>query len=132
MIKMINICTKCNRPRSSSELKCSICEPDVKDIIRVAKTLFPIATVECAVKVLNGMLTCDREAIETLIEYRVPCNEELLNHPTAQVVASPDGILKIGLLGVLNGIFGCGADSIAYIVAVFDDNGKLIRFETLG
>jgi len=66
----------------------------------------PKITPEDAIKVLNEALGCDHDAIKALIECRVSCNEELANHPTIQVRAyDPEGY-KVGLLGILNGLFG--------------------------
>lgn len=82
-----------------------------------------------AVEALNSMLLCDREAVEAVIEHRVPCNKALADHPTAQVVLSENESYRVGALGVINGVFGCNENGIGFIFAVFDDDGKLVKFE---
>jgi hypothetical protein len=52
---------------------------------------------------LNDLISIDAQAICDLIELRVPCKFE--NHPTTQV-SLIDFEHKVGLLGILNGIFG--------------------------
>ena len=81
------------------------------------------------IDVLNGALALDREAVEVLVEQRVPCNEALADHPTIQVQGDDSGA-AVGLLGVLNGLFGTDEEGWGPIAAVFDDDdGHLIRFE---
>lgn len=61
---------------------------------------------------LNDMLATDPAAVEALISTRVPINDVLAKHPTIQctsVLQLAGKDLKIecvGLLGVLNGLFG--------------------------
>lgn len=64
---------------------------------------------ERVVAFLNELLQLDRPAIAALTENRIPCNQEIANHPTCQV-GSYHGGLQIGLLGVLNGL--CGIDEL--------------------
>ena len=69
-------------------------------------------TAEHAVAVLNRMLTADPDAVEDLVAYRVPCNATLADDETVQVDCivrrgePVPGTERVGLLGVLNGIFG--------------------------
>jgi hypothetical protein len=79
---------------------------------------------------LNEYLAIDPQAIHSLIEYRVPTNQALTDHPSVQVNAEGE-VPVVGLLGILNGIVGVIPGSeVGYITAVFDDdNGKLLRFE---
>lgn len=92
----------------------------------------PTVSVEDAIQFLNELLELDRPAIAALIANHVPCNKDLAEHPTVQVRAQHDGYL-IGMLGILNGLFGTDENLFGPIVAVFDDNGrkynKLVRFE---
>ena len=91
------------------------------------------ATPESAIELLNEALTSDPEAMEVLFEVRIFCNEELANHPTIQVmdVQKSDGspAYKVGLLGLLNGIFGVDERGIGAISAVYDDTGDLVEFK---
>ncbi len=84
--------------------------------------------VSLAIRVLNEITSLDRNALEALVEYRVPCNSGLTGHPTVQVV-QVEGRDHVGFLGILNGIFGARVDGIGHITAVFEDDGTLLRFE---
>jgi len=80
-------------------------------------------TVNDAVVVLNEAFRADPEAMSALIETRVSCNESLASHPTIQVLAGEDGSNpKVGLLGILNGLFGVRGDGRGHIEATYDDS----------
>ena len=89
----------------------------------------PIVKPHDAVKVLNSAVLSDSEAMNALVETRVPCNDALADHPTIQVLADDDGSnARVGLLGILNGIFGTMDNGRGFIEAVCDDDGKLKGF----
>ena len=69
------------------------------------------------IKTLNEALKLDKSAVVELLETRVPCNEDLANHPTIQVTHEN----KVGLLDILNGIVGVKSNGWGYITAVFKD-----------
>ena len=79
---------------------------------------------------LNEYLAIDPSALHHLIEFRVPTNQALADHPSVQVNAEGETPV-VGLLGILNGIVGVIPGSeIGYITAVFsDDESTLLRFE---
>lgn len=82
-------------------------------------------TIEHAVEVLNEALNLDQEAVQNLVMSRHPCNAALAAHPTIQVSDAP----AVGMLGLMNGLFGinrygCGG----IIVEIDDDTGRVIRF----
>lgn len=79
------------------------------------------------VALLNELIALDRDAIEKLIAARVQCNQALADHPSVQVLAV-SGDFWVGMLGVLNGIYGCNQESVGYIEAHLDDNQRLVRF----
>lgn len=81
------------------------------------------------IQLLNDLIKIDPKAIEDLIEQRVECSEELADHPTFQVNIYDGEHPKIGLLGVLNGLFGTNEEGWGPIAAVFNDEKKLIKFE---
>lgn len=93
------------------------------------KGMFLQVSLDETIQFLNGLLELDRPAIAALIANRVPCNESLANHPTVQVNAQHGGYW-VGILGILNGLFGIDEkDGWGYIVAVFDDDTHaLLRF----
>lgn len=78
---------------------------------------------------LNALLTNEdtRADIQSLLDRRVPCSDATVAHPTIQV----DG-LTFGFLGLLNGVVGVKpGGSSGYVAAVYDDSGKLTKFEAL-
>jgi hypothetical protein len=76
-------------------------------------------SVDHALQILNEMLAADPDAAKSLVETRVLCNEVLADHLTIQVMGDPDGF-RVGLLGVLNGIFGTEGDGGGPIAAHFE------------
>jgi hypothetical protein len=80
-----------------------------------------------AVDFLNELLALDRPVIAALIANRVPCNKALADHPTVQAGAQHGGY-HVGMLGILNGLFGTYEDGYGPITAEFGDNGLLVRF----
>lgn len=70
-----------------------------------------------------------REDVERLVETRIKAtSQETLDHPSIQSI---DG--EVGFLGLLNGILGTIPEGKfkgwGYVMAVFDDDGKLMRFQ---
>lgn len=102
-------------------------------------------TLDRAIEVLNEALAIDPLAITWLMTNRVPCNLEFLNHPTIQVgwlpkdgsnpepgtpnVDDGNSTLALGMIGLLNGIFGCHLSGEGFICAEFDEvGGPISRF----
>ena len=89
-------------------------------------------SIDQAIQILNRFVKADPEAMRLLLETRVNCNETLAGDPTCQV-AGWDGITKVGLLGVLNGLFGTIPEGARQgwgpIAAIFsDDETVLLEF----
>lgn len=81
-------------------------------------------TPDDAILVLNEAVRADPDAVLALMEHRVPCNDDLGDHPTIQVrvinpppappnadatnpaILAPPKTCEVGLLGIINGIFG--------------------------
>jgi len=107
--------------------------------IIMAKEIKKSITIEQAIEVLNEAFKLDARTIQWLINNRVPCNAELAGHPTIQVKAIQRRHIyggepvryEIGLLGIINGLFGVNENESGYIAAEFDDDGKLIGFKSL-
>ena len=76
------------------------------------------------IDLLNEALKLDSKAISDLIAYHAPCNESLGNHPTIQV--APEGV---GMLGILNGLFGVSDRGWGSIAVVVEDDGTVVGFE---
>lgn len=79
--------------------------------------------VQQAVDLLNELNAIDGNAISDLIDKRSFCNNQLGEHPTVQC-GMHHGHCTVGLLGVLNGLFGDG--SYGPIVAVCKSDGKTV------
>lgn len=62
-------------------------------------------TVDEALVLLNGLLELDESAVLTLLANRVSCNKALADHPTVQT-RSEKGGYNMGILGIINGLFG--------------------------
>ena len=84
--------------------------------------------VNIAIDYLNSLLLLDRDAVTALVMHRVPCNEKIINNPEIQTLTE-DGVSSVGLLGILNGLFGLDEDNRPFIVAEvnYDDN-KIEKF----
>jgi len=80
------------------------------------------------------MFKADHEAIEKLVEMRVPCNDALVNDPACQTTFHENEVGAqpvVGLLGVLNGVFGTRSNGWGWIGANFDDDNKMTGFVVL-
>lgn len=83
-----------------------------------------------AVEVLNRLLQKDFWAIQNLFQVRVDCNIDLAKDETCQVKQEPDGRYSVGLIGIINSIFGAHDDGqgfIAYSVGP-DKKGFIQQF----
>ena len=86
-------------------------------------------TLEETINFLNQLVACDQETVTRLIETRVPCSQALADHPTVQVQAYDNQPLVVGILGILNGLFGVDEEGWGAITATFDNNKNLLFFE---
>jgi hypothetical protein len=93
------------------------------------------ALVQQAIKVLNEALAADPEALQRLFTVRALATTALTNHPTIQVIAEKAGdqpqvvpTCTIGVMGLINGLFGVGADGWGKITSTWDDTGNLVKF----
>lgn len=77
-------------------------------------------TVDDAIALLNEAVALDRPAMAALLANRVPCNDALADHPTIQVQAQHGGY-HVGLLGIINGLFGVDDEGKGPICYVFAD-----------
>lgn len=88
-------------------------------------------TVEHAVDILNQALKLDPKAMTKLVQNRVHCNSDLAKHETIQVGNYHEpGVYTVGLLGILNGLFGIDEDGYGAIYAnISDEDGDIIIHE---
>jgi hypothetical protein len=87
-------------------------------------------SIDETIDLLNSALNLDRKALSDLIAGRVVCNEVLADHETIQV-GNFNGELRVGLLGILNGLFGIDAVGWGPISAVLRGDGLIKKFERL-
>ena len=83
-------------------------------------------TIDRLIVYLNELVSIDAGAISTLFGFRATCNEKLANHPTVQV-QTIDNSYAVGIIGLLNGMFGVDADGWGAIAAVWNE-GQMIGF----
>lgn len=92
-----------------------------------------------AVDVLNRIHAADPLVLDQLVSARVSCNQALADDPTVQVGGfnaegepvrsdGPAVAYQVGLLGILNGIFGVQENGQGYIAAVFANGFHIDRF----
>lgn len=78
-------------------------------------------TIDDVVKFLNNWVENDRTTVERLIHNHVSCLDWTSNHPSIQVVVdSTTGRARVGVVGLLNGLFGVNEEGLGPISAVFD------------
>jgi len=91
------------------------------------------------IQFLNELLQIDSDAINKLLSLRVSCNKELDKHETVQTFAAPvkgvtadDGpktIPVVGILGIINGMFGVNSDNFGAIMIMIErKTGKAVKF----
>lgn len=95
-------------------------------------------TINRTIALLNELVDTDREAVTVLVNRCTPCNSMVAQHPTIQVgERSFDSIRKwksdkdycVGVLGVLNGLFGVDHRGYGPIAAVTNRRGEVVRFQ---
>lgn len=91
-------------------------------------------TAQQVCDLLNEAAHLDADAIRSLVASRVYCNDALNAHATIQTGRCVNGgHCEVGILGILNGLFGTFADGWGCIHAVLDDDPAIrIRFEVRG
>jgi hypothetical protein len=84
-------------------------------------------TLDSVIDLLNEALELDQEAMSNLVSNRAECNEALAEHPTIQCSSHHvEGTYTIGLLGIINGIFGVDEDLYGAVTMVLED-GKITK-----
>lgn len=86
-------------------------------------------TVEEAVAVLNRINVSDPTVLADFIAHYVPVSEALADDPTVQVGQPPGRTgYHVGLLGILNGIFGVRDDGRGWITAMVNADRSIASF----
>ena len=79
---------------------------------------------------LNELLELDPKCAQALLSHRVECNEAVAGHATIQVQQFiDDASPKVGVLGLINGMFGVRTDGRGVICANIDTTGKITEFK---
>lgn len=84
-----------------------------------------------ALVVLNRLHRADPSVLNKLVYMRVPCNEKVANDKDVQVGFinnDPEAGCEVGLLGIINGLFGTDAAGHGFIIADVADNGTILGF----
>lgn len=76
--------------------------------------------IEDALEVLNRMLETDISATNLLVASRVPCSVRLACDESIQVGIHTMHDATVGMLGVINGLFGTDAEGNGAIVAEYE------------
>jgi len=86
-------------------------------------------SINDVLELLNDLVITDRRVVENLIEARFGCNEHLAKHDTIQVLEVPENECDdysdrymVGILGILNGLFGISETGFGVISAMYDVN----------
>ena len=82
-----------------------------------------------AIVVLNDALTRDARAITELVNQRVECTSKLVSHPLIQSGVY-EGVAKVGILGLINGIIGDSPTGVIGAEGAFDkETGRFLRIK---
>jgi len=97
----------------------------LKAQIRLKERNANMPSIDDAIRILNEINEMDSEVLPALINQRVPRNQTLADHPTVQVGgrnslnisedAYAERPFEVGLLGILNGLFGVADNGWGYI-----------------
>jgi hypothetical protein len=75
----------------------------------------------------------DPDAMQSLVEARVQCNQALADDVTIQCGQLGAGKWEVGALGLINGLLGVRSNGCGYVAAVYNTTEtKLIGFKVLG
>ncbi len=124
-----------NKPWGGGEVKRSW-EVDPKELRAVLYREDPYLMVDEVIELLNTYLDFDRRALTYLIRHQVSCNKDMAEHPTIQVrgydpkTNEPIDTTFVGMLGILNGLFGTReSDGWGHITVILDKAGQIEKFQ---
>lgn len=78
---------------------------------------------------LNSLLKIDYYAVYGLFTTRSFCNDEMAHHSTVQVLEREGNFGReyfVGVLGILNGMFGIDSRGFGPITAIYDEPGETL------
>lgn len=85
-------------------------------------------TPQEVVDLLNDALNKDPEAVTALVYQRIPCNRSLAEHQSIQVDEKKVGQYEVGLLGIINGLFGTHENGQGPITALSKGGREITKF----
>jgi hypothetical protein len=94
------------------------------------KELAKSITAEDVCRLLNEFLDADPKCANALLSHRIKCNKKIANHRTIQVQQfGRQRYPRVGIIGLLNGMFGIRKDGRGALCADIGKNGKFIYFK---
>lgn len=82
-------------------------------------------SAQYVVDFLNQLLQMDKYALTDMMSERISVNKELKNHPTVLVKELVEGVPEIGLLSIINGMFGLEGETQA-VEIILDKRTEII------
>ena len=82
-------------------------------------------SAQYVVDFLNELVRLDKYALTDMMSERISVNRELQNHPTVMPKELVEGVHEVGLLSVINGMFGLEGETQA-IEVIFDKRTEVI------
>ena len=87
-------------------------------------------TAQDACDLLNELLMLDYGCTASLIMHQECCNDAVAKHPFVQVQCyKKDKYPLLGIVGVINGMFGTREDGMGAICYEIDVNDKILGFK---
>lgn len=87
-------------------------------------------SIQDTVDFLNSLIDIDPDAISNLSSVRVGCNKAMADHPTVQVAGISKSYFIVGIVGILNGLFGSDEYGWGHISADYEGS-RVKRFRVL-
>ena len=78
----------------------------------------------------SQLLQIDEDAVNAIFSIRVGCNDFMACHPSVQVAKLSENYFLVGLIGLINGIFGADQYGWGHFSVKYD-KGKVVGFEVL-
>lgn len=80
---------------------------------------------------LNEFLKLDCSCAQRLLSHHEVCNVPVANHPTIQVQMYyyNEEPPKVGIVGILNGLFGTSENGMGALCYEIDGNGTILGFK---
>lgn len=86
-------------------------------------------SAQFVVDFLNELLRMDKYALTDMMTERISINKELQTHPTLQAKEREKGVQEIGLLAVINGMFGLEGETVAIEVVLDKRTDVILEFK---